>query len=91
MKQGLNSNYYAGKREFKFIVPLNAVTTVRCTEDGSMWGIKRSIQCTEAGIEWLGDERKAMICLEILSAQTSGYPCEISQIVKMLAIEYKNS
>jgi len=36
MRQELNSNYYAGKRGFKFIVPLNAVTTVRCTEDGSM-------------------------------------------------------
>jgi len=64
------------KERIKFIVPLNAFTTVRCTE---------------AGIEWLRDERKSMICFEILYVQTSSHPCEISQIVKMLAFEYKNS
>lgn len=56
MKQGLNSIYYAGKRVFKFIVPLNAFITVWCTEAGSMWGIKRSKQCTETGIEWLSHD-----------------------------------
>ena len=69
--QGLNTNYYAGKMEFKFIVPLNAFTNVRCTEAGSMWGIKRSIQCTETGIEWLRDECKVMICFESLYLQAS--------------------
>jgi hypothetical protein len=91
MMQGLNSNYYAVKRVFKFIIPLNAFINIWCIEAGSMWGIIRSIQCTEAGIEWLRDERKAMVCFKILSVQTSSYLCEISQIVKMLAIEYKNS
>jgi len=35
---GLNSNYCPEQRGFKFLVLLDAVVTVQCSEAAKMWG-----------------------------------------------------
>ena len=40
VRGGLISNYCPRRRRCELVVPLNAITTVRCTEAGCIWRIK---------------------------------------------------